>query len=93
MELRDLFARTVRVGGSAAYVGAFDIVVVSKPFTPGEDAVMAWVQAQDDAMLVDMFPSGDGFDVTHLRRLHTKQTMADAIQEQSRHLSACLIAT
>lgn len=75
------FSRKVRAGESEAYLSALDIVVISKPFTAGEDAVMSWVNAQDGTTLSAITPLVDGRDLLHLRREHTRQSLGDAVLE------------
>lgn len=80
------FPRKLRAGNSEAYVGALEIVVISKPFTAGEDAVMSWVNAQDETLLIDATPLPDGRDVLFLRRQHSKQSLTEAVLEHQRHV-------
>lgn len=92
LELDELFPRSVEAGGSQGFCGALDIVAIVKPLTPGEDAVLAWCIAQDGSFLVEVSTLPDGRDLFLLRRLHTKQTLQDAIREQALHLEKSLRA-
>jgi hypothetical protein len=86
----DFWARSFSCGGSEAYVGADMIVCATKPFTAGEDAVMTWIAAQDQALLSILVNLADGRDLMLLERLHVKQSRADALAEQQAHLAARL---
>jgi hypothetical protein len=81
----ETYSRHVKVGNSEGWAGANFIVLMANPFTAGEDAVIAWAKAQDDAELVDVVGLGDGRDYVILRRLHTKQTYNDALREQENY--------
>lgn len=85
-----MFPRQIRSGGSEGYCGALDIVLISKPFTPGEDAVLFWAVCQDASVLVDIYPLDDGRDVILLQRLHTGQSLIDAVKEQQVHMQQVL---
>lgn len=82
----DFYPRRFTCGGSEAYVSARDMVVLAKPFTAGEDAVMAWCARQDSAVLVDIVPLVDGRDMIFLRRRHTQQNVLEALAEEFAHL-------
>jgi hypothetical protein len=77
------YSRSIQSGGSEAYCGARFIVALLRPFTAGEDAVTAWVTAQDDSILLGWVPMDDGRDFVLLGRLHTKQSYRDAVAEQT----------
>lgn len=83
----DMWPRSFCVGGSEAYLGATNIVLVTKPFTPGEDAVVTWARLQDDCTLVGTHHLSDGRDLILLERLHSKQSLEEATMEQRRHLA------
>lgn len=68
------------------------MVLVVKPFTPGEDAVMAWAQSQDGSELIDVLALADGRDYMVLRRLHTKQSFREALAESSAYAEGLLRA-
>ena len=82
------YSRHIKVGNSEAWCGANFIVLIANPFTAGEDAVVAWARAQDDAELVDVIGLTDGRDYVILRRLHSKQTYQDALREQEHYALA-----
>lgn len=79
----ETYSRHVKVGDSEGWCGANYIVMLVRPFTPGENAVMTWVRAQDEASLVDSLSLGDGRDYIILKRHYTKQTYTDALNEQA----------
>lgn len=83
----DMWPRQFAVGGSEAYLGATVIVLIAKPFTAGEDAVVTWALLQDDCFLVGTHHMGDGRDLILLERLHRKQSLEEANLEQRRHLA------
>lgn len=86
----ETYTRWVRVGDSEAMCGPRLIVTLSRPFTPGEDAVMTWVRMQDDTQLIDIVPLKDGRDFIIFERLYTKQTYAQATEECRRFQTAML---
>lgn len=86
LECAQVFPRRFRAGDSEAYLTAFDIIVLTRPFTAGDVAVLTWVQLQDDTLLREIAPLKDGRDVIVLRRMHSRQTLADAVQEERRHM-------
>lgn len=90
ISLADLFPRTVEVGGSQGFCGALDIVAIVRPFTAGEEAVLTWCAAQDGATVSELASLPDGRDIIVLRRLHTRQTIHDAIRETEEHLAKTL---
>ena len=79
----ETYSRHIKVGDSEAWCGAHFIVLLVRAFTPGEDAVMKWVQIQDEAALVDMVSLKDGRDYIILRRTYVKQSYRDALREQA----------
>ena len=87
-----VFPRKFRAGDSEAYLTAFDIIVITRPFTAGDVAVLTWVTRQDDTLLREIAPLADGRDVIVLRRMHTRQPLADAVQEERRHMCRSLMA-
>ncbi len=86
----DFWARSFSCGGSEAFVGADMIVCATKPFTAGEDAVMAWIAVQDKAVLSLLVSLADGRDLMLLERLHLLQSRSEAFAEQQAHLAARL---
>lgn len=89
----ETFPRSIAVGDAAGYCGALEIVLISRSFTPAEDAVVAWAVAQDDSELDEITYLPDGRDLMILRRAHVRQSLVDAVVEQRRHISRRLIAT
>ena len=86
----ETYTRWVRVGDSEAMCGPRFIVVLSRPFTAGEDAVMTWVRMQDDTHLMDIVPLKDGRDFIVFEREYTKQTYGQACEEARRYTEALL---
>lgn len=84
------YPRKVKAGESEAYLGALDVIVISKPFTAGEDAVMSWVNAQDGVELSGITPIPDGRDLMLLTRQHTRQSLSEAVLEVQRWTKALL---
>lgn len=84
----ETYYRQIKVGDSEAMVGPRYIVAILRGFTPGEDAVMAWVSMQDSSRLVDIVPMGDGRDFVVFERQYTKQSFIDAYQEAERYQQA-----
>lgn len=70
------------MGESEGWCGANFIVLVLKPFTAGEDAVILWATRQDDSELVDILHLSDGRDYIVLQRKHSSQGYREAIREQ-----------
>lgn len=79
--LTETYTRHIRVGDSEAHLGLGVITALVRPFTPGEDAVVAWIKLQDDALLLDLVPLSDGRDYVVLRRQYTRQSYAEALYE------------
>lgn len=86
----ETYTRTIKVGDSEAMFGPRFIVVISRPFTAGEDAIMTWVRMQDDSRLVDIVPLKDGRDFLVFERNYVKQTFAEAFEEARRYTEAIL---
>lgn len=86
------YPRRLKVGESVAYVGALEVVIISKPFTPGEDAVFAWANSADETTLVDIAPLDDGRDFILLKREHTKQSLEDAVREFQMHYRGLVLS-
>lgn len=84
LEILASYPRRLAVGDSFAFVGPVFALAVLRLETPAADAVAAWVDAQDSVELVASAPLPDGRDVALLRRLHTKQSMSEALEEQRR---------
>lgn len=77
----ETYTRQVRVGDSEAMCGPRFICAILRPFTAGEDAVMAWVRMQDDSRLIDLVPLKDGRDFAVFERNYATQTFEDAYRE------------
>jgi len=87
MSVLEIYPRHVKVGDSEGWCGPSLMALVLRPFTPGEDAVVAWAKAQDDAVLLDVVHLADGRDYMVLERLHSKQTLRAALAEQNQFLA------
>lgn len=83
----DMWPRQFVVGGSEAYFGAESIVLITRPFTAGEDAVVTWAMLQDRCHLIGTHHMSDGRDLMLLQRLYEKQSREEAHLEQRRHLA------
>ena len=79
------YTRHVRVGDSEAWFGLRLVTVITRPFTPGEDAIAAWVRVQDGCELLALLHLNDGRDYVVLQRTYTLQTYQDALQEARRY--------
>lgn len=88
MSVIETYTRHIKVGDCEGWSGPSLMVLVIKPFTPGEDAVIAWAQAQDDAEVLDVLHLQDGRDYVVLMRLHSKQSLRDALAEQQAYLAS-----
>ncbi len=77
----ETYTRQIRVGDSEGMCGPRFITVLVRPFTAGEDAVMAWVRMQDDTRLYDIVPLRDGRDFIVFERQYLMQTYEDAYRE------------
>jgi hypothetical protein len=86
------FSRVLISGTAEAYVGPYDIIVISKPWTTSEDHVMKWVQAQDGGVLVDCAPLQDGRDVMLISRDHSRQDQDAAVAESRRFIMNTLVS-
>lgn len=84
----ETYTRQIRVGDSEAMCGPRYIAALVRAFTPGEDAVMAWVRMQDDTRLVDIVPLKDGRDFCVFERNYVTQSYEDAYREAERFLDA-----
>ena len=83
----DMWPRSFHAGESSAYVGATNIVLVTKPFTAGEDAAVTWALLQDECTLAGTCHLSNGNDLMLLDRCHRYQSLEDALMEQRRHLA------
>jgi hypothetical protein len=83
----DVWPRSFVAGESRAYLGAFTITLLTKPFTAGEDAAITWALLQDECAMIGCHHMSDGRDLMLLERMHVTQSRQDAINEQRRHLA------
>ena len=79
---RDFWSRSFYSGGSEAHLGAQLAIVISKPFTAGENAVFAWLSVQDDSVLRSWYGLEDGRDLFLLDRMFARQSRQEALEEQ-----------
>jgi hypothetical protein len=86
----DMWPRRIHSGGSEAWCGEAVIVACTRPFTAGEDAVLAWVTQQDAVELVGVMPLPDGRDLMLFDRSYLTQTSEEAHQEHADHLRKVL---
>jgi len=91
MSVLEIYPRHIKVGDSEGWCGPSLMALALRPFTPGEDAVVAWAKAQDDAVLLDVVHLSDGRDYIVLERLHTKQTLRAALAEQNKFLADAIL--
>lgn len=87
LQWEDMWPRSFAAGESRAYLGAFTIALITKPFTAGEDAAVVWCLVQDDCSLIGCYHMADGRDFMLLERHHTKQSRFEAITEQRTHVA------
>lgn len=87
MSVLEVYPRHVKVGDSEGWCGPSLMVLILRPFTPGEDAVVAWALALDDTNVLTVLHLRDGRDYIVLERLHTKQTLRAALKEQDSYLN------
>jgi hypothetical protein len=91
MSVLEIYPRHIKVGDSEGWCGPSLMALCLRPFTPGEDAVIAWACAQDDAVLLEVLHLDDGRDYIVLERLHTKQSLRAALAEQNTFLAASIL--
>lgn len=77
----ETYSRHIKVGDSEAWCGPHFVVLLIRPFTAGEDAVVAWARAQDEATLIDHVPLKDGRDYLVLQREYVTQSYRQALTE------------
>lgn len=58
------------------------MVLILRPFTAGEDAVIAWATLQDDSEMVGLIHMTGGRDYIVLQRLYASQSYREALREQ-----------
>jgi hypothetical protein len=90
MSVADTYYRSVRVGDSEAHLGVLVVTALLRPFTPGEDAVVAWVLAQDACNLLDLVHLKDGRDLCIFERLYLKQSFEHAQTEADTYITRLL---
>jgi hypothetical protein len=90
MSVLEIYPRHIKVGDSEGWCGPSLMALILRPFTPGEDAVVAWATAQDDTNLLDLVHMADGRDYVVLERLHVKQSLRQALQEQNEYLAEAI---
>jgi len=83
-----VYPRHIKVGDSEGWCGPVLMTAITRPFTPGEDAVFAWLLLQDDSTLLDIIHLTDGRDYIVFRRQHTRQTLREALVEQETFIAA-----
>lgn len=74
MAMSETYYKSVRVGDSEAHLGAVMVSAILRPFTPGEDAVTAWITSQDTCNLLDMVHLKDGRDLCVFERLYHRES-------------------
>lgn len=81
-DLAPLFvSRSAEFGTATVWVGDVMISVISYLGTTDEDAAFEWANEVDDTELLGIYPMDDGRDFTLMKRLHTKQSIVDAVLE------------
>lgn len=81
-ELAPLFvSRSAEFGTATVWVGDVFISVISYNGSHDEDLALAWAADADGAELFACYALDDGRDFILLKRLHTKQSILDAILE------------
>ena len=81
-QLAPLFvSRCAEFGTATVWVGDVLISVISYNGTHDEDLALAWASEADGAELLACYPLDDGRDLMLMKRLHTKQSVLDAILE------------
>ena len=66
------------------------MTAILRPFTPGEDAVAAWIVAQDACNLVDLVHLGDGRDLCVFERLYHRESYERAKAQSDAYITAML---
>ena len=77
------YPRRIAIGDSFAFVGPTFVLAVLRLESPAAAGVAAWVDAQDSVELFEHAPLPDGREVILMRRLYTKQSFRDALEEQA----------
>ncbi len=76
-----LVSRFAEFNTATVWVGDLLISVISYNGSHDEDQAIAWANDIDETELLAVFPMDDGRDFLLLKRLHTKQSMIDAVLE------------
>lgn len=76
-----LTSRHAEIGTAVVLVGDIMISILVEPFSPDEAEAIDWANQVDDTELLAVFGMSDGRDFILLKRLHTKQSVADAVLE------------
>ena len=90
MAVAETYYKSIRVGDSEAHLGAVMVTAILRPFTPAEDAVVAWILAQDATNLVDLVHLKDGRDLCVFERLYQKQSYEQARAEADGFIQSLL---
>lgn len=88
ISLAETYYKSIRVGDSEAHLGAVVIAAILRPFTPGEDGVVAWIRAQDDTNLRELVHLKDGRDLCVFERMYRDQTYEQARAESDAFIRA-----
>lgn len=81
-ELAPLFvSRSAEFGTATVWVGDVFISVLSYNGSHDEDEALKWALEVDDTELFACYPMSDGRDFLLMKRLHTKQSILDAVLE------------
>lgn len=84
------YYKSIRVGDSEAHLGALVITAILRPFTAGEDAVAAWIVAQDATNLIELVHLTDGRDYCVFERMHLTQTYEQAQRESDAYVASVI---
>lgn len=76
-----LVSRFAEFDTATVWVGDTLISIVSYNGTHDEDLAIEWANEVDDTEVLAIFALDDGRDFTLLKRLHSKQSMLDAVLE------------
>jgi hypothetical protein len=90
MSVCETYYKSIRVGDSEAHLGALLVTAILRPFTPGEDAVVAWILTQDATNLLDLVHLQDGRDLCVFERLYQRETYEQAIATSDAYIQGLL---
>ena len=76
-----LVARFAEFGTATVWVGDTLLSIVSFNGTHDEDLAIEWANEVDGFEVLAVFPMNDGRDFTLCKRLHTKQSVLEAVVE------------